>query len=73
MSPPNPLPQYVYKIIPAPPPSPIPDSFPLSELDKKDGFVHLSAAFQVRRGFLRLSFFFSSSSFFLAPFALLVW
>ena len=62
MAPPNPLPQYVYKIIPAPPPSPIPDSFPLSELDKKDGFVHLSAAFQVCRGF---SFFFSSTFFLL--------
>ncbi len=48
MAPPVPLPQFVYKIIPSAPPEPIPDSYPLSELDQKDGFVHLSAAFQVR-------------------------
>jgi hypothetical protein len=48
MEPPNPLPKYVYKIIPTPPPNPIPETYPLSLLDQKDGFVHLSTAKQVR-------------------------
>ncbi|KAI1850731.1 hypothetical protein JX265_004442 [Neoarthrinium moseri] len=38
---------YVYKIIPTAPPSPIPDEYPLSDLDKTDGFVHLSIASQI--------------------------
>ncbi|KAK4645524.1 hypothetical protein QC761_202198 [Podospora bellae-mahoneyi] len=46
-SPPSPLPTYVYKIIPSAPPSPIPDFYPLSDLDRQDGFVHLSTARQV--------------------------
>lgn len=46
--PPSPLPEFVYKITPEAPPSPIPDSYPLSELDQKDGFVHLSTSWQVR-------------------------
>ncbi|KAK4222983.1 hypothetical protein QBC38DRAFT_517909 [Podospora fimiseda] len=47
MPPPNPLPTFVYKIIPSAPPSPIPDQYPLSDLDKQDGFVHLSTSWQV--------------------------
>ncbi|KAI0390861.1 hypothetical protein F5Y17DRAFT_461358 [Xylariaceae sp. FL0594] len=46
-APPSPLPEYVYKIIPAAPPSPIPAAYPLSDLDQKDGFVHLSIASQI--------------------------
>ncbi|KAF7559565.1 hypothetical protein G7046_g4586 [Stylonectria norvegica] len=40
-------PKFVYKIVPAPPPEPIPDQYPLSSLDQNDGFVHLSTAVQV--------------------------
>ncbi|TRX95278.1 hypothetical protein FHL15_003970 [Xylaria flabelliformis] len=47
MAPPNPLPTYVYKITPTAPPSPIPTQYPLSELDQKDGFIHLSIAKQI--------------------------
>lgn len=46
---PNPLPKYVYKILDGPPPTPIPAEFPLSDLDKQDGFIHLSTAKQVLR------------------------
>ncbi|KAK1776899.1 hypothetical protein QBC45DRAFT_487809 [Copromyces sp. CBS 386.78] len=45
--PPSPLPEFVYKITPEVPPSPIPESYPLSELDQKDGFVHLSTSWQI--------------------------
>ncbi|KAK0719742.1 hypothetical protein B0H67DRAFT_643057 [Lasiosphaeris hirsuta] len=45
--PPSPLPEYVYKITPTAPPEPIPEAYPLSDLDRQDGFVHLSAAWQV--------------------------
>lgn len=41
------LPKYVYKILDVEPPSPIPEAFPPSELDKADGFIHLSTASQV--------------------------
>lgn len=44
---PSPLPTYVYKILPSAPPTPLPSEYPLSELDRKDGFVHLSSATQV--------------------------
>lgn len=44
---PDPLPKYVYKIIPSAPPKPIPAQYPLSQLDQNDGFVHLSTASQV--------------------------
>jgi len=38
----------VYKIVPSAPPDPLPaEEYPLSELDRKDGFVHLSTAWQV--------------------------
>ncbi|KAI5923066.1 hypothetical protein F4810DRAFT_221774 [Camillea tinctor] len=47
MAPPDPLPTYVYKIVPEAPPSPLPAEYPLSELDQKDGFVHLSTATQI--------------------------
>lgn len=40
-------PRYVYKIVDTEPPFPIPDVFPPSELDRKDGFIHLSAPWQV--------------------------
>ena len=49
MEAPDPLPKYVYKIIPSAPPDPIPEAYPLSELDQKDGFVHLSTSWQVRK------------------------
>ncbi|KAK0452143.1 uncharacterized protein EV420DRAFT_694044 [Desarmillaria tabescens] len=42
-----PIPRLVYKIIPDAPPSPLPHSLPLSALDAKDGFIHLSDASQV--------------------------
>ena len=51
MDPPSPLPEFVYKITAEPPPDPIPDVFPLSELDRHDGFVHLSTSWQVRGPF----------------------
>ncbi|KAI0763617.1 hypothetical protein BD413DRAFT_483724 [Trametes elegans] len=44
-----PLPAYVYKILPAPPPDPLPAALPLSALDRHDGFVHLSTAAQAPR------------------------
>ncbi|KAI1485629.1 hypothetical protein F5X96DRAFT_659097 [Biscogniauxia mediterranea] len=47
MAPPDPLPTYVYKIVPEAPPCPLPAEYPLSELDQKDGFVHLSTATQI--------------------------
>lgn len=40
-------PKYIYKISPTPPPEPIPPIYPPSELDEKDGFIHLSTAAQV--------------------------
>ncbi|OCH85758.1 hypothetical protein OBBRIDRAFT_797870 [Obba rivulosa] len=42
----KPIPQYVYKIAPAAPPSPLPAALPLSSLDAADGFIHLSDAAQ---------------------------
>ncbi|KXX73743.1 hypothetical protein MMYC01_209402 [Madurella mycetomatis] len=47
LPPPSPLPEFVYKITPTAPPEPIPEQYPLSELDRQDGFVHLSASWQV--------------------------
>ena len=40
-------PKYIYKITTAPAPQPIPQIYPPSELDTKDGFLHLSTAPQV--------------------------
>jgi len=47
MSAPSPLPTYLYKILPAAPPSPLPERLPLSDLDKNDGYIHLSTSEQV--------------------------
>ncbi|KAL2758003.1 hypothetical protein ACRALDRAFT_1068457 [Sodiomyces alcalophilus JCM 7366] len=44
---PDPLPVHIYKIIPDEPPSPLPAEWPLSDLDRKDGFIHLSTAKQI--------------------------
>lgn len=46
---PSPLPAYIYKIVPisTPPADPVPAELPISPLDTKDGFVHLSTANQV--------------------------
>ncbi|KAH7149439.1 hypothetical protein B0J13DRAFT_305741 [Dactylonectria estremocensis] len=43
----NAPPTFVYKILPSAPPEPFPKVNPLSELDQKDGFVHLSTVTQV--------------------------
>ncbi|KAJ4341264.1 hypothetical protein N0V87_002006 [Didymella glomerata] len=43
---PSPPPSYLYKILPSAPPSPLPERLPLSELDRKDGFIHLSTSEQ---------------------------
>ena len=42
-------PTYIYKIVPytAPPPTPLPVALPVSELDQKSGFIHLSTAKQI--------------------------
>ncbi|KAJ2897216.1 hypothetical protein MKZ38_004863 [Zalerion maritima] len=47
MVPPSPLPQFVYKIVSEAPPESQPEQYPLSQLDKKDGFVHLSVGQQI--------------------------
>ncbi len=44
---PSPLPAYLYKILPEAPPSPLPARLPLSDLDRNDGFIHLSTSTQV--------------------------
>ncbi|KAI1081261.1 hypothetical protein F5B20DRAFT_537565 [Whalleya microplaca] len=44
---PSPLPSLVYKIVPAAPPTPLPAEYPPSELDQKDGFIHLSIGTQI--------------------------
>lgn len=44
---PSPLPNYLYKILPSAPPSPLPERLPLSDLDRNDGYIHLSTARQV--------------------------
>ncbi|KAF2179364.1 hypothetical protein K469DRAFT_596426 [Zopfia rhizophila CBS 207.26] len=44
---PSPLPTYLYKILPTAPPTPLPDCLPLSDLDRNDGFIHLSTSEQV--------------------------
>ncbi|KAF1973927.1 hypothetical protein BU23DRAFT_126873 [Bimuria novae-zelandiae CBS 107.79] len=47
MAAPSPPPNYLYKILPSAPPSPLPDRLPLSDLDKNDGYIHLSTSQQV--------------------------
>lgn len=44
---PSPLPTYLYKILPSAPSSPLPERLPLSELDRNDGYIHLSTSEQV--------------------------
>lgn len=46
-------PKSLYKIVPSAPPNPFPQQYPLSELDKNDGFVHLSTAVQVCHFFIQ--------------------
>lgn len=46
MPPPSPLPTYLYKVLSIVPPLPLPKALPLSTLDAKDGFIHLSTAEQ---------------------------
>ncbi|KAL4787405.1 hypothetical protein BJX76DRAFT_354346 [Aspergillus varians] len=50
-------PSYLYKLVPstAPVREPLPDHLPVSEIDQKSGFVHLSTALQVPN---TLKFFF---------------
>ena len=45
---PDQLPKYIYKIVPSPPPEVLPAQYPISELDQKDGFIHMSTATQGR-------------------------
>ena len=42
-------PYYVYKLVPSssPVPDPLPDRLPVSDLDKRSGFIHLSTATQL--------------------------
>ncbi|KAF1951342.1 hypothetical protein CC80DRAFT_575514 [Byssothecium circinans] len=47
MTAPSPLPTYLYKILPSAPPSPLPARLPLSDLDRNDGYIHLSTSEQV--------------------------
>ncbi|KAF2767548.1 hypothetical protein EJ03DRAFT_296246, partial [Teratosphaeria nubilosa] len=42
-----PSPTYLYKLLESPPPSPLPETFPPTKLDAKDGFIHLSMAKQI--------------------------
>ena len=44
---PSPLPTFLYKILPSAPPSPLPARLPLSDLDRNDGYIHLSTSEQV--------------------------
>ena len=55
----KPFPEFVYKIVDVAPPSPIPLSLPLSTLDAKDGFIHLSVADQIP---ITADLFFSSNN-----------
>lgn len=51
-------PRYIYKIVPSTAPirEPLPETLPVSELDRNSGFIHLSTASQVPN---TLKFFFS--------------
>ncbi|KAH8693790.1 hypothetical protein BGW36DRAFT_383715 [Talaromyces proteolyticus] len=52
-------PRYVYKLVPstAPIPETLPDQLPVSDLDQRSGFVHLSSATQIPN---TLKFFFKN-------------
>ncbi|RGP77823.1 hypothetical protein FLONG3_4057 [Fusarium longipes] len=52
-------PKYIYKIVPSPPEDPFPKELPLSDLDRNDGFVHLSTSSQVPK---TADLFFTNSS-----------
>lgn len=39
-------PKYLYKILPTPPPHPLPCTLPATPLDTQDNFIHLSTAAQ---------------------------
>ncbi|QSZ29335.1 hypothetical protein DSL72_003849 [Monilinia vaccinii-corymbosi] len=54
-------PTYIYKILPsdARPPSPLPQALPVSDLDKRDGFIHCSTSKQLLG---TLNAFFSNES-----------
>jgi uncharacterized protein (DUF952 family) len=43
------FPKFIYKIVPAssPPPSPLPLALPVSDLDKRDNFIHASTSAQI--------------------------
>lgn len=42
-------PKFVYKLVPSssPIPEPLPETLPVSDLDQRSGFIHLSTALQV--------------------------
>jgi len=50
-----PNPQYIYKLLPASaaPPASLPSALPVSALDQKSGFIHMSTARQVLKTLLR--------------------
>lgn len=52
---PEPRPIHLYKILSSHPIEPFPIEYPLSALDAKDGFVHLSTAMQVIQIFFFLA------------------
>ncbi|KAF8582994.1 hypothetical protein K439DRAFT_1390944 [Ramaria rubella] len=56
-----PNPSFVYKLVPSssPLPVPLPEALPVSDLDSKSGFVHLSTAVQIPG---TLKHFFADSS-----------
>jgi uncharacterized protein (DUF952 family) len=49
MTAPTPPPTYIYKILPSTPtaPSPLPLNLPLSDLDRRDNFLHFSTSTQI--------------------------
>ena len=42
-------PTFIYKIVPesSAPPTPLPEALPVSDLDRNDGFIHLSTSTQL--------------------------